>query len=466
MGKEKNLIEKIDGPISKKAKSINFESVTRKENFGLLVWSHQLNNYYLANKDIEKDLEKFLYSNQNKKIGKLRKSLPKGLFREIIKLGLDKKVRKIETTSNEKLMSPLELYFDFTEKCNLKCPHCYNRNKSGKITMGQKKVFSVLKEAYEMGIMRVHLAGGEPTIDNESLINYLDATKRFGLSTSMSTNGTLLTKQNSLEILSKDLLAFTVSLDGHNPSKNDCIRGAGSFRRSIRGLDYIIQAKNKLDVDTSISIKSVFNPETSKKDIEEMIKLAKDEGVDSLKLYSPERCLEHPLGFYGGEYIKKYYIMIKNMKELKEKYDGKSFKVLPVINPAIGGLEIGIEGMNGCIGGNELITINPNGDITPCLMMHEKLGNIYKQSLKEFWENSKKLKDYREKMRNKNCESCKIYDMCRGGCQVRKKVTYGKIKYKDPLCPSNYFGEENLLLNKLEGENLKFFKKINNPHSL
>lgn len=48
--------------------------------------------------------------------------------------------------------------------------------------------------------------------------------------------------------------------------------------------------------------------------------------------------------------------------------------------------------MRGCIGGQELLAINGDGRIMPCLMNHYVLGNYYDiGTLIEFWDSSEVL---------------------------------------------------------------------------
>jgi radical SAM protein with 4Fe4S-binding SPASM domain len=436
--------------------------VIRHEIFGIILYSLKLKSFFIPkNKEANKAIKGILSKIRQEK--NWREDISEEIIHELESIGLNKYVREIFSNRKTWLMSPLELYFDFTDKCNLRCSHCYNKTRLSLNTIPQEKVREILKEAKELGIMRIHLAGGEPTLEEEGLINYLKTTKELRLVTSMSTNAILLTPELCEKILSNNLYAFTISLEGHNSLTNDIIRGEGTFERAVKGLEYATNAKRKLKVETQICIKTVCNPDTPREVIEGIAEICAKYGVSSLKLYSPERSLYHEKGFYGGEYIKKYYQMVKLMEGVKEKFKER-IEILPVINPLIGCAPIGVSDIKGCIGGNELLTINPNGDITPCLMMHEVLGNIYNTTLKDFWDNSSKLTAYREKTHSPECDNCNIYQYCKGGCQVRKKVEFGEIKGKDPLCPKDY--NSNIVPKIFKEEEKILLKRLCNFHSL
>ena len=150
----------------------------------------------------------------------------------------------------------------------------------------------------------------------------------------------------------------------------------------------------------------------------------------------------------------------KILKEVLSQNKNCGIDITNVTNPYVNDFIIGIEGNRGCIGAQELITINPDGRITPCLMNHTNLGNIYDyDSLLEFLCTSNKLKEYLKIIKSYNCVDCKYHAACRGGCQVRKKVEYGEIKENDPLCPKD-------LIERVEHDKKLVMRKVNVFHSL
>ena len=135
-------------------------------------------------------------------------------------------------------------------------------------------------------------------------------------------------------------------------------------------------------------------------------------------------------------------------------------QITNISNPILYNFIIGIEENKGCIGAQELLTINPDGRITPCLMNHHLLGNIYEyKSVKEFLANSNRLKEYIAMIENNDC-NCTIQESCRGGCQVRKIVEYGKIYSHDPLCPKEELTRTKTKIKK------EIIRKVNVYHSL
>ena len=436
--------------------------LVRHENREIVVFSKK-KQHYLVPID-RSSREKFMKVLELSKKGEWRESIDPEFTRDLDAMGFDGNFRELFSNDpSYDLMAPLELYFDFTNKCNLRCKECYNQHHLGSTTMPPEKVREVIHEAYSMGIMRLHLAGGEPAMEPEGLLNYLSIARELGLVTSMSTNGTLINEELCRKILANNLFAFTVSIDGPNEKMNGDLRYPKSFDKAINTLITAKRIKRELGIETRVCMKSVCSRETSDETIEDLVKMGMGFEVDEIKFYSVERSLNHEQGHYGKS-VDKYYRMLLFMDKMKEKYSG-IINVSPVINPVIGGCLIGVPGVKGCLGANELLTINPDGSITPCLMMKRTVGNVYSTSLEDFWKNSPDLKKYREEIRSPECNTCGTYNSCRGGCQVRKKVEYGKLEGVDPLCPRSYDpGVEPKML-KVRGD-IKFFRGIFNAHSL
>lgn len=401
----------------------------RYENNCMLVYSFKKKKYYFTtDRNIIGDCKKIFSGN-------VLNDVNRELLNELIDMGLDEGVREISyLDSNNYLSAPLEYYFDFTSKCNLQCNHCYNRDNICSTTMSNEQIVKVITDMYNLGIMRLHLAGGEPTMVPDGLNTYMSTAKRFGIVSSMSSNGVNLTDEVCDIIFDNDLFSITISLEGANEEANAKVRGAGNFDKSVATLKRLVDIKRQSGSDMIICIKYSYDNNVEKKELEDFIKLGINLGVDVVKFANPERCVFHDLGFYGREYD-KYYRVLNYVSELKERY-GKEIYISDVANPINECGSIGLPGMKGCIGGQELIAINPDGRISPCLMNQINLGNINDyDSMYDFWNNSKELADYRKLISDYDCGDCNLHSACRGGCQVRKYVENGKIAGIDPMCP-------------------------------
>jgi len=381
---------------------------------------------------------------------------------ELENMGFDESCKIINTDKKQDLSSPLEYYFDFTYACNLNCTHCYNRDFLNSATMTEEQIEYIIKDMYDNGIMRLHLAGGEPTLFPEKLRKYMATAREYGIVTSMSSNGTLVTEEIADILIENDVTSFTVSIESADEEKNSTIRGKNVLELAKDGIRKIVKYKTDKKGDFCITIKMSYDLNTTREDFEKMVELAIELKVDILKLINPERCTFHEKGYYGKN-VSEYYKVQEIIREIQEKYKNK-INITMVNSPVNLYCSVGIPGIKGCIGAQELVAINPNGDVTPCLMNKYYLGNIFEDKTIKNIYLGKKIEEYKQKITDYDCGDCEYHSQCRGGCQIRKIVQFGKITGTDPICPI----KNKQLTKKVIKEKQKYknFKKVNVYHSL
>lgn len=83
---------------------------------------------------------------------------------------------------------------------------------------------------------------------------------------------------------------------------------------------------------------------------------------------------------------------------------------------------------------NGYITILPNGDVIPCMLLQVKLGNIREESIIKIWEESSVLAKLRSReLLEGECGKCTHRDIC-AGCRGRAYEETGNIMASDPGC--------------------------------
>ncbi len=183
--------------------------------------------------------------------------------------------------------TPKTLVWDITFRCNLKCIHCYNADKYGYSSNNYGNNFSdltseqckqALDRAQKSGIIHLHLLGGEPLCrrDLPELIHY--AVEK-GLCVTITSNGTLLTETLAKDIIKAGAEQVSISIDGATPSKNDIIRGDGSFNRAIKGLKQLSDARKILNSSFEIGISFTMTQNTLF-DLPEVIEIGRENEVD------------------------------------------------------------------------------------------------------------------------------------------------------------------------------------------
>ncbi len=130
---------------------------------------------------------------------------------------------------------PLQLFLELTNRCNLRCRHCYVRAGEGKAhPLPALDVQSLLGEFQALGGEFVTFSGGEPTLYREwrPVMRYA---RYLGLETMLVTNGIALSAAD-ISFLEEIGASVAVSLDGATAAVHDLIRGDGSFERTLDAL--------------------------------------------------------------------------------------------------------------------------------------------------------------------------------------------------------------------------------------
>ena len=145
------------------------------------------------------------------------------------------------------------LSIEVTTRCNSSCLHCFVRSSiSKRSSLPVDLVTDIMVEGYDAGYRHLHITGGEPLLW-EGLFEVLDYAFDVGYETIfMNTNGTLITEEISKRLADHGSLSVTVSLDGPE-LLHDRIRGKGSHRRTMWGIEKVLNAGNNLTIFTTVT---------------------------------------------------------------------------------------------------------------------------------------------------------------------------------------------------------------------
>lgn len=141
-----------------------------------------------------------------------------------------------------KMGKPLSLKIEITNSCNLKCVHCYARNEN-RIFLDKNYVFNILKQAKEMGIVFIHITGGECLMHPDFKDIYTYAYE-LGFKIIILTNGTLLTDDIINMFSSKRPYLIEISVYGLSvkicKSVTDC---EYAYRNTIKNIKKLKESK-------------------------------------------------------------------------------------------------------------------------------------------------------------------------------------------------------------------------------
>lgn len=323
---------------------------------------------------------------------------------------------------HEGLSAPVNVTWEITNQCNLSCIHCLSesgRGKAGELSFDQ--CLSVIDQLASHEVFQVNFGGGEPFVRRDFL-SILDACHRRGLVTCISTNGTLLDDSVLDFLKGREMVYLQVSLDGGTSTTNDSIRGTGTFKKIMKGLERLETWKIRSSINTVLT--RLNYPEISC-----LYSLAMDLGA-KLRI---SRFRPSGRGKATWEYLRPGREDLNGfsqwLSDHKDVVTGDSFFSLEEEKRK--GL-----GLNLCGGAKFTCCIDPEGKVYPCAFLQDPFfygGDVLNQSLGQIWSSAQGF-DLLRNLKVQSCESCFRFESCRGGCPAIAYFTSRSLNTPDPEC--------------------------------
>ncbi len=328
-----------------------------------------------------------------------------------------------------------EFYFQWhiTERCNLRCKHCYHDKYSSdnelsldKLIIVADEIDDTLRKWNKKGTLSI--TGGEPFVVQDkmfSLLNHIDTLQSVH-HFDILTNGCFIHEDILGDLKSlKKLRRIQLSLEGSSPHINDQIRGSGSFQKALDAIRLL--KKNDFQIAVMMTI-SNFN----KDEFDPVIDLLEKEGVDT---FAAERFIPEGKGagledqFLSSVQLKQIFTKIYT-RALKQKKPRillyrPLFSLLNGHDPTVGAM---------CSAGTNALTIMHDGTILPCRRLPIPIGNALNDSFYKVWYTSKVLWDIRNPKNIKGkCSGCEFLAACRG-CRASAFTATGDYLAEDTQC--------------------------------
>ena len=262
------------------------------------------------------------------------------------------------------LMVPPVLIYSVTNRCNLRCKGCYagSRTETGRHEIPIERVRKLFREASEMGIGVMMIAGGEPLMRPEIL---WAASEHRDIIFPVFTNGMLLNDGSISYFKNHRNLIPILSIEG-NRSFTDERRGAGVYRQLHQTMARLKQSRTMFGMSitlTSKNFEEVTNPD--------WLDTNHKQGCNLFFLveYVPQSQSELSLCLTK----KQEGILQSRLEQLRRQ--------LPALFISLPGDE---ERYGGCLAaGRGFMHISSEGDLEPCPFAPYSDINIGEMSLKE-----------------------------------------------------------------------------------
>lgn len=354
--------------------------------------------------------------------------------------------------------APFQIVWNITKSCNFKCIHCYeNAGKKADDELTTDEIIDGIDKLSRLGVASIAFSGGEPTT-HPGIIDLIKHASEVGMYVSMATNGFKTAKiERAKEFADAGLEFVQISLDGLNPETHDKFRGVpNSWNRAVQSI------KNFLELGVFVEVSTTVTQENYE-EIPGMIDFMRELGVEWFMLYN-----FIPTG--SGSEVRDLDLTPKQRNELLKliyEENGKGNMQILSTAPQFADVAVSMESdsnlvpthffnpeytnpamkeladfVGGCGAGRFYMSVEPNGDMFPCVFFpHDdvlKLGNIKKADLEDMWCNNELLLQLRNKdLLASHCGVCDSRYIC-GGCRARA-YTYNDGDYlgPDPGCLKN-----------------------------
>lgn len=326
------------------------------------------------------------------------------------------------------LRAPVNVTWEISGTCNLACVHCLSADVSRE--SGEDLDFDqctrLIDEFDKLKIFQINFGGGEPFL-RDDFIDLLYYTHHKGITTCVSTNGTMLDEKIVKRLKRMDLLYVQISLDGASEETNDRIRGKGTFKQILSGIKLL--SKHQFP---NFSINTVVT-RLNFREIGQLHALAREHGAKTrLSRFRPSG--------RGKEAWDEYRLDTDRLAALSmylrahgDVLTGDSFfSIAPRDRRG--------QGMNMCGAARMTCSISPGGDVYPCAFLHDvpfKAGNVKNDLFGSIWRDSASFNMIRS-IRIEACERCSRFDMCHGGCPAVAYFLTRTLNHSDPECLATF----------------------------
>jgi len=325
---------------------------------------------------------------------------------------------------------PMAMLAELTHRCPLACPYCSNplELKSVKDELITKDWIRVFQEAAEMGVLHLHLSGGEPA-SRRDLVELTKAAVDCDLYTNLITSGIGINEKRLETLADAGLDHVQLSIQGVDQKTADFVGGyKGGYERKLQLAAWVHETGIPLTVNAVCH-------RTNMDDIPAIIELAQALGARRLEIATVQ--------FHGWAIKNRAQLMpteaqVKATTLLVERAR-KALEGKLVIDyvPA----DYYATYPKACMGGWGRIGINvdPTGLVLPCHAAESikglKFDNVKEKSLQDIWYHSSAFDAFRgTDWMQEPCRSCdrKLIDF--GGCRCQAMAIAGDAKATDPAC--------------------------------
>jgi pyrroloquinoline quinone biosynthesis protein E len=336
----------------------------------------------------------------------------------------------VASANSVSLHKPLGLLAELTHRCPLGCPYCSNPLvlDAREQELDTATWIRVLAEAAALGVLQVHLSGGEPGARRD-LVEITAGARAAGLYTNLITSAVGITERTLTALVAAGLDHVQISIQDSEPSSADHIAGyEGAFARKRALAAQVVRHKLPLTVNAVMHRANIDR-------IGAMVDLALSLGASRVEIAHVQ--------YYGWALKNRAMLMPTReqverakvaVEDLRTRHHGEI--VIDAVVP-----DYYARYPKPCVGGwgRRSLNVTPTGKVLPCHAAESIPGlefwNVREHSLAEIWAYSPAFNAFRGTGWMKEpCASCPRREQDFGGCRCQAFALTGDAAATDPVC--------------------------------
>jgi pyrroloquinoline quinone biosynthesis protein E len=319
---------------------------------------------------------------------------------------------------------------ELTHRCPLACPYCSNPLALEPRTdeLGAAEWARVFAEAAALGVLHLHLSGGEP-MSRRDIVEITAAAHDAGLYTNLITSGIGLDAARLARMQAAGLDHVQVSIQDVLPDSADRIAGYdGAHARKLALAAAVRQAGLALTINAVVHRANIAR-------VEDMVALAVSLGAGRIEVAHAQ--------YYGWALRNRAALMptraqaldaVAGLERLRRRYDGQI--VIDAVLP-----DYYARFPKACVGGwgRHSLNVTPSGRVLPCHAAETIPGLVFwsvrDHPLAQIWAESPAFQAFRgEAWMQEPCRSCARRTVDFGGCRCQAMAILGDAAATDPVC--------------------------------
>jgi pyrroloquinoline quinone biosynthesis protein E len=325
---------------------------------------------------------------------------------------------------------PLGLLAELTHRCPLGCPYRSNplALDAREDELDTATWLRVFREAAELGVLQVHLSGGEPGARRD-LVDVTAGAHAAGLYINLITSAVGITDKTLGALTEAGLDHVQISIQDSENASADHIAGYdGAFARKRALATEVARRQLLLTVNAVVHRANIDR-------IGEMVDVALTLGASRIEIAHVQ--------YYGWALKNRAALMPSReqveraataVAELRARHHGRI--VIDAVVP-----DYYARYPKPCVGGwgRRSLNVTPAGKVLPCHAAESITGlefwNVRERSLADIWANSPAFNAFRGTAWMKEpCASCPRRELDFGGCRCQAFALTGDVSATDPVC--------------------------------